>query len=451
MDFLDKLVLPQSAHHMVLLKYLLVLTYLIFIPYLSLLIGTNILSVFYNRRAARTNDPTAYKFAKELVDIVTFNRSVVLGLGVVPLLSSVFCYAQLLHLSPLNTSGYLIISIIFFLIGISFLYSYKNSFHLKDILKAASDSVNKDQDLERDINNYTSKAKIAFEKFGVYSLIALLFSTYIFTGTVKLAADPSRWESTSSVIGVIFSLSSLLSFSLFVVFSLLITASVILFFYFRPNSETEITTEKVKELAKNSSMYIGLISTIIFPVFLLLNVYLLPHESLSFGIFALLIVIMFIVIVIANLFYLMIKSNSTKYSTSLLFLILLLVVTLTVKDQFAFDTSSQLQFNKLVANYDEYQTKLKEEMGGGAVEISGVDIYNGRCIACHQFDNKLVGPAYNDILSKYENDMQGLTKFILNPVKINPEFPSMPNQGLKPNEAKAIAEYIMTVYKENQK
>jgi hypothetical protein len=33
MDFLENSVLPQSAHHMVLLKYLLVLTYILLIPY----------------------------------------------------------------------------------------------------------------------------------------------------------------------------------------------------------------------------------------------------------------------------------------------------------------------------------------------------------------------------------------------------------------------------------
>jgi len=42
-----------------------------------------------------------------------------------------------------------------------------------------------------------------------------------------------------------------------------------------------------------------------------------------------------------------------------------------------------------------------------------------------------------------------LVDFVMNPVKKNPEYPSMPNQGLKPNEAKAVAEYILKVYSEN--
>jgi hypothetical protein len=33
--------------------------------------------------------------------------------------------------------------------------------------------------------------------------------------------------------------------------------------------------------------------------------------------------------------------------------------------------------------------------------------------------------------------------FVLNPVKMNPAFPPMPNQGLKPAEADSIVSFIL--------
>ncbi|MFA7229220.1 MAG: c-type cytochrome, partial [Melioribacteraceae bacterium] len=93
-----------------------------------------------------------------------------------------------------------------------------------------------------------------------------------------------------------------------------------------------------------------------------------------------------------------------------------------------------------------YQQQLQEKMGTAA-PVSGLDIYNGKCIACHNFDRKIVGPPYNQTLPKYEGKKDLLVKYILNPVKINPEYPAMPNQGLKPNEADAVAEYLLTTYK----
>ncbi|MDX1702049.1 MAG: c-type cytochrome, partial [Melioribacteraceae bacterium] len=98
--------------------------------------------------------------------------------------------------------------------------------------------------------------------------------------------------------------------------------------------------------------------------------------------------------------------------------------------------------------YELYVTEVNEKAGIEAiVEINGEDIYNAKCIACHQFDQKLVGPAYNDVLPKYDGKRDELVSYILNPYKINPEYPAMPNQGLKPMEAEAIADYIVNIYK----
>jgi cytochrome c len=139
----------------------------------------------------------------------------------------------------------------------------------------------------------------------------------------------------------------------------------------------------------------------------------------------------------------MIKEGHGKYSASIFFVLIILFALMVIKDQFAFDTSTKKQFAILASNYEDYQTKLKESMGVAAAPISGADIYNGKCIACHKFDTRLVGPAYNDVLPKYEGKKDELVKFVLNPVKVNPDFPAMPNQGLKPNEAEAVATYLL--------
>ena len=75
---------------------------------------------------------------------------------------------------------------------------------------------------------------------------------------------------------------------------------------------------------------------------------------------------------------------------------------LVISDQYSFDVSTKKQFAVLAADYDTYQAKINEQLGIGEVKISGADIYNGRCIACHRFDRKLVGPPYNSTMPKYE-------------------------------------------------
>ncbi len=93
-----------------------------------------------------------------------------------------------------------------------------------------------------------------------------------------------------------------------------------------------------------------------------------------------------------------------------------------------------------------------EAEGTGEVDLGlGEQVFNTKCIACHRFDQRLVGPPYNDVLPKYENDLEGLVDFILNPVKVNEDYPMMPNQGLKPQEARAVAQYIMNQFQSENK
>lgn len=444
MDFLENAVLPQSAHHMVLLKYLLALTFLIILPYLSLLVGSTVLSLYYNAKGRMNNDDRATKFSKQLIDLATFNKSIVFGLGAIPMLSAMFCYAQLLHLTNTGVPQYIFVSLLFFIAGAVLIYTYKYSSHLKDILGRIKDS-------DEEADTYKLKSANLLNRTGKYGLLLLLISVYIFIGSVELAVDANRWEEVTSILGVLFSLNTLAYFLYFIVVSISVTSAVLLYYYFRPNSEWNESDEEYKNYVKNFSLSRGLISTIILPALVVLNVLLTPGVALSGIFFGAIVIIFFIVLLIANLFYMMLKDSDTRFSTSVIYLFVILFTFWVVKEQAAFSTSSADQFQKLSANYEDYRAKLNEEMGIETVAVSGEDIFNGRCSACHRFDSKLVGPPYNTVLGKYVGKEDELIKFVLNPVKKNPDYPVMPNQGLKPNEAKAIADYILKVYQEGQK
>ena len=143
----------------------------------------------------------------------------------------------------------------------------------------------------------------------------------------------------------------------------------------------------------------------------------------------------------------MIRESSYNKSSPLISLFIILFALLAIQDQLAIHTSSRIHSAVLAADYKTYELKINEEMGIDTKPISGADIYNGRCIACHRFDIKVVGPPYNQTLPKYEGKKEELIKFIMNPVKKNPDYPAMPNQGLKPKEAEAVADFLFNTYK----
>lgn len=447
MDFLDKLVLPQSAHHMVLIKYLLVLANLLLVPYLSVLTGSLIFSLYFKKQAEKRTNSNAYRFSKELVDLVTFNKSVAIALGIVPLISSAFGYAQLLHLSNFQIPNFLLLAALFLLASVVMVFTFKYSFHFKDIFKVADEKGIGSTEFEKEqISKYSANTNSMNKKAGTIALYSTIFAIYFYVGAVQLAIDSERWSSNTNIFSIIFSLSTAVNFLQFFIGSLALTSVVVLYKYFRPNSESKGEGEYF-EYIKKFSLSNALILSIAFPLMIALGTVVKTKVALSFMVFAYAISAVLLLLLISSLIYLMLKENHLKYSLAVLFLYVVVFSLLVIKDQYAFDTSTKKQFAVLAANYTEYETNLKAEFGVGGVTISGVDIYNGRCIACHNFDKKIVGPPYNETLPKYEGKKAELVKFILNPVKINPAYPAMPNQGLKPKEAEAIADYILTTFK----
>ncbi|MCC6396025.1 MAG: cytochrome c, partial [Bacteroidetes bacterium] len=116
---------------------------------------------------------------------------------------------------------------------------------------------------------------------------------------------------------------------------------------------------------------------------------------------------------------------------------------LVTKDQVALHNATRDQAVILAHVYDQSEEALKSALGVAAKQLSGEDIFNAKCSACHLFDQKKVGPPYASVLPKYKGKKPELVSFILNPSKVDPAFPPMPSQGLKPAEADSIATYLL--------
>ncbi len=440
MNFLENIALPQSAHHIELLYGLLILTFILFIPYLALVNGALFYSLYFNRKGNKTGEDKYFSIAKRIIDLVTFNKSMSFAVGVIPLLSIIFSYAQLLQGTNSGVPEYLLFALISLLLSLISLYTFKYSFHLKGLL---DNLTNEDLEAEK----YKAGVQTLFNKTGRYSLLFTILTAWIFIGAVTMARQASLWD--NNFIELLFSLKSIVNLFGFFFLSIFITSVVSFYVYFKPNSEF-VLGEEESNLLKSVSLKGALTSLVILPAFILFDLLLTSSEALNGNLFVFSLFAVIALIFIGNFVYLMIKNESTDYVTSVLFLSLIFIIFMVVKDQSAFETSTKYQYVQLASSFENYKVDLQKQYGAfKEAAISGEDIFNGRCVACHSFDKKVVGPAYNTVLGKYDGKIDQLVNFIMNPVKINPDFPNMPNQGLKPNEAKAVAEYILSVYKQN--
>lgn len=85
----------------------------------------------------------------------------------------------------------------------------------------------------------------------------------------------------------------------------------------------------------------------------------------------------------------------------------------------------------------------------------GQNLFNSKCMACHQLDNKLVGPPLRNITKN--NSPVFLMNYLLNTTKMQQESPKlqklikeyngviMPNQNLTKKEARELLEYLRSV------
>jgi cytochrome c len=142
----------------------------------------------------------------------------------------------------------------------------------------------------------------------------------------------------------------------------------------------------------------------------------------------------------------MIRNSDVKMSGPVFYVLIFSMFGVIVKDQLAMGNATKLNSVILASKYTEY---LKEITGENKVmaAANGEQIFKNICSSCHSFDHKIVGPPYKQTLPKYEGKLDQLVAFIRNPSKKNPDYPPMPNPGLRPNEAQAVAEWLMKTYK----
>ncbi|MBX3146334.1 MAG: cytochrome c [Gemmatimonadales bacterium] len=88
-----------------------------------------------------------------------------------------------------------------------------------------------------------------------------------------------------------------------------------------------------------------------------------------------------------------------------------------------------------------------------AMAKQGQDVFEMKCAACHQMEQRFVGPALGDVVERRSPAF--IMNFILNPQENIEEHPVgkellaqfmsfMPNQGVTREEARAILEYLRT-------
>lgn len=436
MDFLDKLVLPQSAEHLELLNYLLALILFLYIPFISILTGGLFISLFYKKKGLDDCDGVCYKFAKDVIDIVTVNKSIGIILGILPSLTLVLLFVQILHTSKSPVLSLLASSAFFNIIGIFLVYTYKYSLGFYTILSNIPSAKDDNYD---EFKKYKEGNKRVNTKSGIYAIILLLIGTYLFTAGLSLAYMPNLWD--VQLILNLFSWKIVVHYLQFIAVAFTLTGAIVMFVHFYWEGGRKQENTLLTNFIRSKALKVTFIASLFIPILILVNLVSVPKTSFSSSTFTYIIIALILIFIAYQILYAMTKEHSMQYSGALFFVILFTIISLILKDQMMVANATQMQRAVMDAQFQKYLADLRGTEG--TATVSGLEIYQVRCSSCHAFDKKVVGPPYNETVPKYNGNVDKLSAFILNPTQNNPGYPPMPNPGLKPNEAKAVAKYLI--------
>ena len=423
MGFLEDLVIPPTLEHAGLLDIFQAISLLIFLPFIGMIIGGIFFSLFFSSIGDR-NLNNYFRFANDVIKKLAINIYAGLGLCIIPFLTIVFIYAQLLYGADIVSVNFLELSTIFYLAGLILVYIYKRTIKYVSI-----------------IDSYRFYKK----PIGWIGLLLLITASFLFVGSVTLANDPQNLQHGNSVLGLLTSGTVWLNFIYFLSASFAISGAAVLYFFLIWQGGIKEMDEKYSNFVKKFGVGLTLISSVVQLLILFLSLTVLPQNAITGSIFLYSTLATVSIFFTTIFLYAILKNAEIKYTGVVFFLVFLTFTFTIIKDQLAFVNTNKehmlavnLKAEELIK--EKYPQLERKEVAG---VVNTEEIFNTRCIACHQFDVKLVGPPYNETIPKYKGDADKLSKFILNPVKVNPDYPDMPNQGLKKEEADALAKYLI--------
>lgn len=446
MEILDKLVLPHSGSNLELLKYLLTLALLIFEIFAGALFGSAILSLIFRSKAKKDSSMLFGRLSLDYIDLIIQNRTMGIGLGIVPFVSVIIIFIQLMHGTNSALSVYLILSFVLFCVSLVLLNFYRHTAHLKNVFDFFKTKVDKTENSfqSADFHELDNEALHINNKSAVWGIVFLFFSIWVFAGALNVAVDSSKWQTSDSIFGLLFSFGTIIKFLHFITVSFAMAgiAFIVKYFYW---DKAENQDEEYTVYAKRLNTAFALIFTILQPVFLVINMLITPHDALSALPFGVMLTAAILSFVLINILYKNLKENNYGKASLSFYIFLIIFGLIIFKEQTAFGIAAKDQIQSLAANYEKLEAEhAANEVKGPA--INAKEIYQTKCAACHKFDTRLVGPPHKEVLLKYLDKKEAMVKFLLNPTKINPEYPAMPSQGLTPKEAQAIVEYLFTEY-----
>lgn len=424
MQFLTEHVTPPTGHYLDLLQLLAVVMYIIHLPYVGVVIGSTMLSMFLTFRDREIPAANFSRFAGELIETFLGRKVAMLVLGIFPLFTLPLIYAQWFAGLDATPLPYIPVAIPGVIVGFVLLGMYRASYPA------------------RRTNFRTHMA------FGTFGLLALISAYFVLMSAVARLHDPEKWFRITDLLIMVLNFNVIWKFAFFLHASLAITGAAILFFFFKwPNKSEAARDAEYAGFVRKFGAGLAMAFTFALPVFYLLYIFTSPDVVFDGSVYILAAGLVFVALISAWVLLAILASSRPRLNATAFVLFLVIFALMGVVDQKAMVNANMEHATLLTIEAErekaEREAEIEAILAAQHGEGLGEEVFTTTCMQCHRFEERLVGPPLAQVLPLYKPDIEALKQFIANPTKRNPDYPPMPNPGLTAAQVNAVAEYLM--------
>jgi cytochrome c len=422
MHFFQESVIPPDSSQQSLLDLLLVILYLIHYPYIGMTIGTALCSIALCLLGRDDPDGVYARAGGTIGDLVTFHKTALIFLGIVPMLAVTLINRQLLFASGIPVLTYQAAAILLSAAGLLFLSFYRK---------------------------LTLEGERSFHKkigTGALGLFLLLNGAFGFFAASARILDPEKWPFIDNALEFGLSWNAIASFKVFLASAICVTGAGLLFFLFNWERERAALAGAERRFLIYFSAGLTLAGALILPLVLLFFLVTAPEISLSYGVFISSLGVLVILMIIALTAYKVIRDGNPRPGVAAFILSLLMILGTIVTDHIARGGALRehsLALQAMAAEIEEEREAARAKLAGAKPARSGEEIFNEQCTVCHSFGVKIVGPPYLETVPAYQGDIEALKAYIKNPVKKRADYPRMPQLGLRDAAVDSVATYLL--------
>jgi cytochrome c len=416
MDLLHRMILPPELNHLRVMAPVTLFVQFLFLAFTGVALVSTVASL-----ACRKSNGD---LSRDLALVIPARFGIWFTLGVLPLVVLIFLVGQTLYGQKYDFALALAEIAPLAVIGLFALYAYRQNFNIL-----------------------------------VGSLGALVTLAFMmpFVHLFDLLARPEMWPFVQPLVPDLYNIQAVCRWLIFVFGSLLVTGGALLFVYFVwPERKLPPDAAHAAWL-QNIGLSLTLAGAVALPALVVWDAAILPFGARSLDNVRFVFYLIAVSWVVGLLALGMLLNQSRRWvllASGLAFVTLggELTRQLVVRDTAIGD---KLALQRM--NAEAYLAALREKQEARYASNAPIDpkagekVYTEKCASCHRFDQKVVGPPYDETVPKYQGDRAKLAGFILNPVKVDPSYPAMPKLGLTRREAQAVAEYLLKTVAEHHK